>query len=295
VPDGLKPGECKQLRLREPPPVPYMPVKDEIQEQVSKMKKFQIKTLLEKDTTLNFPVWHKNRTREAYLMHVTAVLDAIKKYGHFEDYEKAQKAYVEHKQAVKSATAGLAVLQGSSKGSRKDPKAKKAKAKAKEAKAKAKEAKVKSKEAEGATKVPNDPMKDAFQADLEKAKKAAKDAQGTMAAAASEMFMFYSNLLSPESKCLWNKIVLKQTESNPFVNVQGVYLEGPRGMSCKLFDDCVMFHLLTAFPINVAEQEKYYITNVLKKPQHVNVCQFVCCVEQLNAYIAKMPCFYYSS
>jgi hypothetical protein len=55
-----------------------------------------------------------------------------------------------------------------------------------------------------------------------------------------------------------------------------------------------MFHLLTAFPINVAEQEKYYITNVLKKPQRINVCQFVWCVEQLNAYIAQIPCFYYS-
>jgi hypothetical protein len=65
-------------------------------------------------------------------------------------------------------------------------------------------------------------------------------------------------------------------------------------MSCKLFNDCMMFHLLTAFPINAAEQEKYYITNVLNKPQRVNVHQFVCPVEQLNAYIAQMPCFYYS-
>jgi hypothetical protein len=27
VPDGLKPQECKQLGLREPPPVPYGPVR----------------------------------------------------------------------------------------------------------------------------------------------------------------------------------------------------------------------------------------------------------------------------
>jgi hypothetical protein len=65
-------------------------------------------------------------------------------------------------------------------------------------------------------------------------------------------------------------------------------------MSCKLFDDCIMFHLLTAFPINAAEQEKYYISNVLKKPQHIKVCQFIRRVEQLNAYIAQMPCFFYS-
>jgi hypothetical protein len=34
--------------------------------------------------------------------------------------------------------------------------------------------------------------------------------------------------------------------------------------------------------------------NVLKKPQRVIVHQFVCRVEQLNAYIAQMLCFYYS-
>jgi hypothetical protein len=67
-------------------------------------------------------------------------------------------------------------------------------------------------------------------------------------------------------------------------------------MSCVLFNNCIMFHLLTAFPINAAEQEKYYhyVINVLKKPQHDNIRQFVCCVEQLNAYITQMPCFYYS-
>jgi hypothetical protein len=64
-------------------------------------------------------------------------------------------------------------------------------------------------------------------------------------------------------------------------------------MSCESFNNCVMFHLLTLFPINVAEQENY-ATNVIKKPQRINVHQFVRCVEQLNAYIAQMPCFYYS-
>jgi hypothetical protein len=45
-------------------------------------------------------------------MHVTAVLDAIKRRGTFKDYDKAQKAYVEAKKAVESAKAGLAMLDG---------------------------------------------------------------------------------------------------------------------------------------------------------------------------------------
>jgi hypothetical protein len=49
----------------------------------AKLRNLQIKTSLEKDTTLNFPVWHENGTQEAFLMHVTAVLDAIKKHDTF--------------------------------------------------------------------------------------------------------------------------------------------------------------------------------------------------------------------
>ncbi len=131
-------------------------------------------------------------------------------------------------------------------------------------------------------------MKTGFLDDLEKAEQAQSTAKGAMTLAASKMFSFYSNLLS------WNKIVGEQMESDPYVNLQGDSLEGPRGMSRKFFNNCVMFHLLTVFPINAAEQEKYYISNVLKKPQHINVRQFVRGVEQLNAYIAQMPCFYYS-
>ncbi len=115
-----------------------------------------------------------------------------------------------------------------------------------------------------------------------------------MTAAASKMFTLYSNLLSPESKYAWNRILGEQTEIDSYVNLQGDSLEGPRGMSCKSFNDCIMFHLLTAFPNNAAEQEKYYISNVLMKPQRINVRQFVRHVDQLNTYITQMPCFYYS-
>ncbi len=82
APDGLKTRECKQIKLREPPPVPYVPVKDKVQEEVARMRNMEIKRTIEKDTMLNFPVWQENGTRKGFLMHVTAVLNAIKKRGH---------------------------------------------------------------------------------------------------------------------------------------------------------------------------------------------------------------------
>jgi hypothetical protein len=120
VPDGLKPRECKYAKLLEPPPVPYVPTKDEVQEEVAKLRNLKIKTTIEKDTTLNFLVWHKNRTREAFLMHVSVVLDAIKKRGTFKVYKKVEKVYVEANKAAESAEAGLALLNGTSAGSKKE-------------------------------------------------------------------------------------------------------------------------------------------------------------------------------
>ncbi len=230
-------------------------------------------------------------------MHLTAVLDAMKKRGHFKVYSRAQKAYEEATNAAELTEAGLALLKGTSAGmtsKRKKKALAKAKEAAKEALAKAQETESETKEAEEAPNMSEDLMKAGFQVYLEKAKQALETAQGAMTAAANLMFMFYSNLLSPESKYAWNKIVVEQTKGNPYVNLQGVSLEGPSGMSCKSFTNCIMFYLLTAFPINAAEQEKYYILNVLKKPKHVNMRQFVGRVEQLNAYIAQMLCFYYS-
>jgi hypothetical protein len=85
VPKGLNPRECKRTKLCEPPPVPYIPKKDKVQEDAANLQNLQIKTSLEKDTTLNFPMWHENGTHEAFLMHVMVVLDAMKKRGHFKD------------------------------------------------------------------------------------------------------------------------------------------------------------------------------------------------------------------
>ncbi len=76
------------------------------------MRNLEIKTTFKKDTTLNFLVWQENGMREAFLMHVTAVLDAIKKRGHFYDYKKAEVVHKEAKKSVESARAGLALLDG---------------------------------------------------------------------------------------------------------------------------------------------------------------------------------------
>ncbi len=122
APDGLKARECERIKLREPPPVPYVPVRDKVQDEVARMHNMEIKTTIKKDTTLNFPIWQENGTREGFLMHVQAVLDAIKKRGHFEDYDKAAWKYREASKAIASARAGLSLLEETAKKASKEKK-----------------------------------------------------------------------------------------------------------------------------------------------------------------------------
>ncbi len=61
----------------------------------------------------------KQDSRSFFLMHVTAVSNAIKKRAHLDDYKKAAWKYGKAKEAVESARAGLLLLGESVRKSRK--------------------------------------------------------------------------------------------------------------------------------------------------------------------------------
>jgi hypothetical protein len=159
VPEGLKPRECKHVKLCEPPPVPYIPTKDEVQDEVVKLRNLKMKTMIEKDTTLNFQVWRKNGTRKAFLMHVTAVLNAIKKRDNFYNYEKAAKDHKESTKAIESARAALSLLNRP--GAKAKKSCKKCKEVKKDATAKVQDSESDAKEAKDAPEV-DDKMKAGF-------------------------------------------------------------------------------------------------------------------------------------
>jgi hypothetical protein len=241
-------------------------------------------------------------------MHVSSTLNAIKKRGTFKAYKEAHEAYVEQREVAKEVKAALALFTApTSKGKKDFEKAsgkeslkksfRKDKASEKEPAKKPSEKEKTSKktrEAMASANAPAPELCNKYQALYDKAIFTKETAKNKKDAAATKMFQFYANLLSLDAKYAWNKIVREQTEADLFKDLQGVSRKGPRGLSRESFDECVMFHLLTVFPNNTAEQEKYYLSNVLKKPQRVGIRQFVQRVEQLNNYVAQLPCWYYS-
>lgn len=104
-----------------------------------------------------------------------------------------------------------------------------------------------------------------------------------------EFFQLYSNLLSEDARYHWEKIVEEQIDKVPYKNLQGVEVKEKQVKSWDSFETCVTFHLLTVFPNDAAEQQSYYITNTLKKPQRVPIRQFSQRVAQLNGYLSQLP------
>ncbi len=124
----------------------------------------------------------------------------------------------------------------------------------------------KTKEGTALAKAPAPKLCNGYQALYDKATFAKETAKNKRKAAATKMLQFCANLLSSDAKYAWNKIVRDQMEADPFKDLQGVSRKGPWVFLHESFNKCVMFHLLTVFPNNTAEQEKYYLSNVLKKP-----------------------------
>jgi hypothetical protein len=224
---------------------------------------------------LHLSIWHSG-TWEAFLMHVGLAMDVIKKQGHFEAYKEAHELYMEQHNLAKQVKATLVELDGyTSEGAGTSRKSSK-----------------RNKEGMATADASEPNLQANFLLDLKKAKEAAENTKVKAESAAKDMFKFYPNLLSVDAKYVWNKVVQEQTQSDLYKDLQGVSKKGTRGPSRKSFDDCVMLHLLTVFLSNAAEQEWYYLTNVLKKPQCISMYQFVQHLEQLNAYMTQRPCWF---
>jgi hypothetical protein len=282
VPEGIRDKECKRFALQEHPPVSYILEKGPVQETVSALKSDQsLKTTIGEDAELRLLIWHCG-TCEAF--------------SHADEYNPRRNQEMGHLHGLQGSSRGLCRATQGGEASLWMATTSEGKKVSKKASAKKSPEKASQKTKENAA-LPNTPapeLRDEYQAVYDRANFAKETAKIKREAAATNMFQSYTNLLSLDAKYMWNKIVKEQTEADLFKDLQGMSRKGPMGLSRESFDDCIMFHLLTVFPINAAKQEKYYLSNVLKKPQRVGVCQFVQRLEQLNAYVMQLPCWYYS-
>ena len=188
VPEGLKNQECEKGSRKKRPPIPYVPVSDEVQEAVLKGKDFSYKIKLPDKTEFSVPIWDTG-TQEAFLIHVQQAKSACKRKGLFQDYDDAIEAEKKSVEQAKSLRKAIANAIG--------PKSKKD------------------------TEDPNQPSPDNLKASLTDTLLEKKKAIEAKATAAEGFFLLYANLLSKDARFRWDKIVSCQVRAAPWTNLQG--------------------------------------------------------------------------
>ena len=98
---GLKDQECERGKCVRRPPIPYVPVVDEIQDTLALKKELFEAVTLSNKTKFKVRIWDDGSTPEEFLIHVKEALNACERLGHFEDYK--QQAYLTREKASRNA------------------------------------------------------------------------------------------------------------------------------------------------------------------------------------------------
>jgi hypothetical protein len=103
---------------------------------------------------------------------------------------------------------------------------------------------------------------------------------------AYKMFCCF-NIGNPRTQ--WDKIVHKMHTRDPWIGMDGSSNKGPCICSWVSFLDCIKLHKLTIFPVDAAEKQHYYMTQMVKKTQQATVCQYMARMGVLNEFLAHLP------
>jgi hypothetical protein len=107
--------------------------------------------------------------------------------------------------------------------------------------------------------------------------------------AVAQVYEFLCNLLGGDLQAQWDRICREMHEHDSWASLTGMKNESKRPHTWASFKDCLELHKLTVFTINVAECQKFYIQQGVRKPQRATVHQYVSHMEVLNGYLRHLP------
>jgi hypothetical protein len=84
---------------------------------------------------------------------------------------------------------------------------------------------------------------------------------------AQKAYELFRCFIVGEAQTQWDHIVNEMHMKNPWIGVNGKSNKGIRVKSWISFMDCIELHKLTVFPADAAEKQRYYMQQMIQKPQ----------------------------
>ena len=108
---------------------------------------------------------------------------------------------------------------------------------------------------------------DADQLELEETKQLVSDAKAEFLKAMQKPFDLVRQLIIGEARTQWDKVVSEMFNRDTWEGVNGKTYQGPRMRTWKSLTDCIELHKLTVLPTDAAEKQRFYVQQVVRKPQ----------------------------
>jgi hypothetical protein len=118
-------------------------------------------------------------------------------------------------------------------------------------------------------------MTDVEKLELEGTEKLVSEAKAEFLKAVQKPFDLVCQLLIREARTQRDKIIKEMFDRDTWVGVNGKTNEGPRMRTWKSLTDCIEFHKLMVLPADAAEKQRFYVQQVVRKPQRITIRQYM--------------------
>jgi hypothetical protein len=115
----------------------------------------------------------------------------------------------------------------------------------------------------------------ACKVEIEQTSQMLQEAQKAHAKAITETYKQLRNLLSGNAQSQWDCVCCEMHDRDSWAAVNGQVTKGRHPQTWMSFLDCLKLHKLTVFSADAAERQRFYIQQVVRKPQRATVQQHI--------------------
>ncbi len=129
----------------------------------------------------------------------------------------------------------------------------------------------------------------ACKVEIEQTQQMLLEAQKAHDKAIAKTYKQLRNLLSSNAQSQWDRVCQKMHERDSWAAVNSQVTVGRRPQMWTSFLDCLELHKLTVFSADTAKRQRFYIQQVVRKPQRATVRQHILHMGVLNDYVKHLP------
>jgi hypothetical protein len=125
--------------------------------------------------------------------------------------------------------------------------------------------------------------------EIEQTQQMLQEAQKACNKAIARTYELLRNLLFGDMQTQWDRVCHKMHERDLWAGINDQVTKGKHPRTWAAFQDCLQLHKLAVFTADAVKRQKFYIQQVVRKPQRATVRQHILQMGVFNDYVRHLP------